>query len=117
MAWLTEQQILALDAAALKAYAATLQTPLAAARTEIAALTEFDSTEFAHLPIDPAKAVAAIQVCQKIANVRDNFAEPVRDLSHAVGSRLLSRFPEKIGNPSDYGFLTNTLIGLQAMTA
>jgi hypothetical protein len=50
----------------LKAYALTLQTPLIAARTEIAALTEFDSTEFAGPgPIDPKKGVAAIQVCQK----------------------------------------------------
>jgi hypothetical protein len=71
MAWLTEQQIHALDPAALKAYALTLQTPLSAAFGEIAALTELDSTEFANLPnIDPKKAVAAIQVCVKIANVR-----------------------------------------------
>jgi hypothetical protein len=52
-----------LDPAALKAYAVSLQTPLSAARGEIAALTELDSTEFANLPnIDPQKAVASIQV-------------------------------------------------------
>jgi hypothetical protein len=118
MAWLTEQQILALNPAALKAYALTLQTPLSAARGEIAALTELDSTEFADLPnIDPKKAVAAIQVCVKIANVRDNFGDPIRALSHAVGSHLVPRFPEKIGNPSDYTFLTSTLMGLQQITA
>jgi hypothetical protein len=118
MAWLTEQQILALDAAALKAYAATLKTPLAAARTQIAALTDAVSTEFAGTgPVDRGIALDQIKLSQQIANVRDEYTEPIRALSHAVGSRLLPRFPEKIGNPTDYTFLGNTLMGLQVMTA
>jgi hypothetical protein len=107
-----------LDPAALKAYAVSLQTPLSAARGEIAALTELDSTEFANLPnIDPQKAVASIQVCVKIANVRDTFGEPILALSHAVGSRLVPKFPEKIGSPSDYTFIQQTLMGLQKLTS
>ena len=118
MAWLTEQQILALNPAALKAYALTLQTPLAAAKQQIADLTDIVSTEFVGTgPVDRTKALDAIKLAEQIANVRDEYTEPIRALSHAVGSRLLPRFPEKIGNPSDYTFLTNTLQGLQQMTA
>ncbi len=117
MAWLTEQQILALSPAALKAYALTLQTPLAAARQQIATLTDIVSTEFAGSgPVDRTKALDQIKLCQQIASVRDEYTEPIRALSHAVGSRLLPRFPEKIGNPSDYTFIMDTLLGLQQMT-
>ena len=118
MAWLTEQQILALTTAQLKAYALTLQTPLAAARQQIATLTDIVSTEFAGSgPVDRTKALDSIKIPQQIANVRDEYTEPIRALSHAVGSRLLPRFPEKIGNPSDYTFIMDTLLGLQAMTS
>jgi hypothetical protein len=117
MAWLTEQQILALNPAALKAYALTLKTPLDAARQQIATLTDIVSTEFAGSgPVDRTKALDAIKLDQQIANVRDEYTEPIRALSHAVGSRLLPRFPEKIGNPSDFTFIMNTLLGLQQMT-
>lgn len=118
MAWLTEQQLLAMTPAQIKTYAGTLQTALKTKEGVIDNLTDEVSTEFANPDCVPPKiAKAQITLGQDIASVRDTFTAPVLALSHVVGSVNVPPFPEKIGNPFDSTFLRNTLIGLQTFTA
>jgi hypothetical protein len=118
MAWLTEQQLLALTPAQVKTYAGTLQTALKAKESVIDGLIDLTSTEFANPnSVPPNIALGQIQLGQDIAAVRDNFTIPVLALSHVVGSATIPPFPEKIGNPFDATFLRETLIGLQSFTA
>lgn len=118
MAWLTEQQLLALTPGERKTYAGTLKTSLATKESVISSLTELVSTEFGNpASVPPNLAADQIKLGQDIAHVRDDFRIPVLALSHVVGSVNVPPFPETIGNPFDATFLRDTLIGLQSFTA